>query len=245
MALRHYLSVILLLFVSGLASTVLAAEAYKLTLENVEQTVERELEALGAGEKVKILLIGDRSPIAFSHPTPISAALSGLHYDAESKRWEAELMVAAEEGIIAQRSISGRYETLEQIPVLTRRLYENDVIGPGDIELLPFSETRLRKDVIRDVNAMLNHSPRRMISPARPIRTSELRTPIMIEEGKRVQMFYQTPHMVVRTIGEALEKGSFKEMIRVKNLESGIVVQALVESDGEVSVTRPRQMATR
>jgi flagella basal body P-ring formation protein FlgA len=130
-----------------------------------------------------------------------------------------------------------------QIPVLERQVRSGEVITADDIALSTFSGKNLRKNTITDNKELIGKSPRRMISQGRPVRQDEIGNPAVLLKGAHVTMLFKTRNLEITTLGEALENGAKGDVIRVKNLASKQIIDAVVEAPGRVRVASPETSA--
>jgi flagella basal body P-ring formation protein FlgA len=128
------------------------------------------------------------------------------------------------------------------VPTVTRQLQRGDVIEASDLSTKRLPERVLRKDTVTEASMLIGQSPQRVISPDRPIRTSEIASPRLIKKGDAVEMTYTTPYMSIRTQGQALEDGSAGSLIRVKNAKSERAVSARVVGAGHVELNSEAQI---
>ena len=134
------------------------------------------------------------------------------------------------------RPVSGTYMSTINVPVVTRQLSHSDVIEEKDLTTKAFPERLLRKDTITDAKQLIGQSPRNMITPDRPIRTTEVSSPVLIKKGTPVQLTFTNPYMSLKTTGTALQDGARGDMIRVKNDKSEKAVSGRVTGAGTVEV---------
>ncbi len=211
--------------------------SFRITTTDVEAKVAEELAQLGAGEKVDTMLIGHNNNVVYRSGKPVSFEIAALDYEATSSRWQADVNVMYGDALIESIAVSGRYDELIEVPVLVSRLHASDVIEEADIDWVEFPLDRLRKDTITDPSRLYGKAPRRTISPNRPIRSAEVTTPRVMERGDLVQMEYHTPYMTIRTMGEVLDEAGKGELVRVRNTDSHVIVQAEVISANEVRIS--------
>ncbi len=236
---------ILSLVIWCLASASVMAQSpsgYRITTKDIEDSVKDYLIEEGAGEAVEVELTGKLPSILFSYDKPVAIYIDEIDYDARARRWHGEFSFYHKDSMLHHMSMAGRYDELVTVPVLVDRLHSKDTISEHDIEWVAFTEKRLREDTVMSAEELVGKSPRRVISPGRPIRVSELQAPIVLYRGDLVQMVYNVHNMDIRTMGEAQEDGAIGRLIRVKNLDSGVIVQAVVTGPNRVEVSKAGQI---
>lgn len=167
---------------------------------------------------------------------PIRVAIHALQVNADAKLWQAQAYILNAQGTETVKPIAGRFDTTLQVPVLIRQLRAGDVIAANDLEMRTLPERQLRKDTVTDMSTLIGQSPRRIVSPGRPLRIAEISAPTVIKKGQMVEMRYTTPYMSIRATGEALEDGAQGSMIRLKNTKSQKAVSGRVASNGLVEL---------
>tara|TARA_B100001123_G_scaffold400944_1_gene487190 strand:- start:134 stop:901 length:768 start_codon:yes stop_codon:yes gene_type:complete len=220
-----------------------AEETYHLQLADVKQLITEQLIDKGAGEQIELDVSGRTQPVLFRSSKPLEAALDMVDFDARSMTWNANMSLYDGDKVAKVLELSGRYAPQIEIPVLKRRLHSSEMIAEDDIEWVGYPEHRLRKDTVLDAKTLIGKSPRRVISEHRPIRADDIEEPKVVDKGDLVRVAYQTPYMEIRTVGEALEEAALGQRIRIRNSESGIVIQAVVTGTGSAEVKELLQIS--
>jgi flagellar basal body P-ring formation protein FlgA len=228
-----------------LAVRVQAAPAttyFHVSAKDVGNAVSDALAKRGAADKVQANLLATQ-PILYSANEPLTVAIQALTFDDASKKWQANMHIIAKGKTVSVTPISGRYEAVVSIPVLTRQANRTDVISENDIVMKDMVERRLRKDTVTSADMLIGKSPLRSISADRPIRTSEVSLPILVQKGQALEVSYSTPYMTLRTMGQALEDGTKGSLIRVKNSDSQKALSARVIDSNRVEANMQSQLA--
>lgn len=222
-----------------------SAPFYRITRKDAEAEIATTLAKAGAGEHIQASLIGDVGEVLYQSDKPILLDVANLDYDARSYKWSASLRFIVGNKPVHGIPTAGRYEELVEVPVLNKTISAGDVIAEEDIAYQTMPNRRIRKDTVQDATLLIGKAPRRMISQDRPIRESEIQTPYIVKKGARVQMHYAGENMKISTIGEALEDGAKDQPIRIKNMDSGLTVQATVTGPNEVRVEEMAQVSDK
>jgi flagella basal body P-ring formation protein FlgA len=222
----------------------MASDAGTFSGRDASTTVSQALMKAGAGDNVKASIYGagDETIIATASG-PISADVDNVDIDKQHSRWSAELLLSANGKNLAPVKLSGRYDTMTQLPMLKRRVQSNEVISADDIEWMAWPATHLRKSTVIDPKDLIGKSPRRIISQDRPIREDEIANPALIAKGMQVTLVYKTPTLEIKTLGEALDSGAKGEVIRVRNIASKSIIEGTIEAGDSVRVTSPDETA--
>lgn len=73
---------------------------------------------------------------------------------------------------------------------------------------------------------------RRTLLPGRVIPVSALREAYVIERGKKVALVFSNNKMIITAQGVALQNGGLGEVIKARNLDSGIIVSGIIMQNG-------------
>ena len=216
---------------------------YNLSLEELELEVSALLEQQGAADKVHANFMNHRDIAIWHHSTPLQFLFENMRYSNRNGQWNAMLHISSEGKSLRTLNVTGRFEPLIEVPVLSRRLGNNDVIEADDIIWVNVPESRLRKDTVLVEDELLGQSPRRSVPENRPISASELVAPRMVKKNAMVPITYRTEYMHIRAMGITLEDGAKGDIIRVRNADSNAVIRAAVTESGHLEIITPQQFA--
>lgn len=120
------------------------------------------------------------------------------------------------------------------VPVPTTTIY------PGDMIRDPMLVDR--RDVVEAAEAFLESRAqivgkvaRRTLLPGRPIPVNGVTEPILVKMGGTVRIQFIEDGISISTVGTSLQPGSAGEVVRVRNMETGLVVSGTVQMDGTVA----------
>lgn len=86
---------------------------------------------------------------------------------------------------------------------------------------------------LRDVEGMVST---RTLLPGRTIQISTLRAPFAVKRGSSVRLTFAIGNMMISATGTPLENAAIGDVIRVRNIDSGVIVTGTVMGDGTVQV---------
>ncbi len=133
--------------------------------------------------------------------------------------------------------ISGRIQSLVEVPTLVRAVNPGETILDDDIEMAEATESDVRGRVILQRADLIGTTPRNgPILPGKLIRFADVQKPLLIERGSSVKMTFKSGTLSIAGTGQALQNGSMGEVVRIMNTESRKVVQGLVTGPGKVEV---------
>ncbi|HEU5047724.1 MAG TPA: flagellar basal body P-ring formation chaperone FlgA [Rickettsiales bacterium] len=207
---------------------------------NASQLIAEALSKAGAGNDVHVRINEVREDgIVANASSPITGEVDNLSFDDKSTVWRAVLLLKTGDKNLAPVVLTGNYDVIKQIPVLTHTVRADEVISADDIRYEKQSDRFMRNDIITDTKMLIGKSPRHAISQNRPIRQDEIENAALMHKGARVTMLYRSGNLEIRTIGQALDNGAKGDIVRVKNLSSKSVIDATVETSDLVRVSPP------
>ncbi len=219
------------------------APFFTVSRADVEKAAAEQIKRQVADNKsIRAVMDPGLAPILHAADHPLKITLQAMQIDTAAHRWQGQAFIVGNKATESVRAVSGRYDTLISVPVLTRQFNHGDVIEASDIVMREIPERQLRKDTITNASSILGKSPLRMISADRPMRGNEIAEPVLIKKGDAVEMTFTAPSVHIRDQGEALEDGAKGALIRVKNMKTGRAVTARVEAKGHVEANPEKTM---
>lgn len=91
--------------------------------------------------------------------------------------------------------------------------------------------------VVETKGALIGKVARRTLLPDRPIPTIAVDAPKVVTINASVKIVFDEGGMVIIAYGSALQAGSVGDLIRVRNQDSGLVVNGRVQPDGSIRVS--------
>jgi len=210
---------------------------FNISYEDAESAISKALsEKAEAGKIVSAIISGKKSTPLFSYNKPINVEVRGLRADSSKNSWSANLIILSEDAVVSAMPLSGRYALMVEVPTLKNAIKNGDLISDADIEIKQFAIERVHGDNIKDSADLIGKTAIRTISPARPIRTSEISFPALVKKNAIVQMRYKTGNIEITTTGQALADGAKGDVIEVKNTTSKKSTRAVVFDEHTVDV---------
>lgn len=227
---------------AGLAAPVSAESYFQITKQDVANAVAQAMQEKGVREHVTATPDAALPAVLYGANHPLKLTLHALQVDTQAQRWQAQAYILNGNRTELVKPVSGRFEAMLSVPVLSRQLHSGDVIEARDLQMRTMPERLLRKDTITEQAQLIGQSPLRSISAGRPIRAAEVSAPKVVLKGDLVEMKYTTPHMTIRTSGQALEDGAPGQLVRIKNIKSEKAISARVIAAGVVEVNNERRL---
>lgn len=165
-----------------------------------------------------------------------TVAVEDVAYDPRTRRFIAIVAAPADDPAARRIRVTGRVHRVIDVPVLTRRVLAGEVIRERDVKWIAMRGDRLQRDTIQDPGALIGKSPRRGLRAGVPVRVSDVRLPVLVPRRSLVTITYRVRSMTLTARGRALEDGGAGDTVRVANIQSNTVVQAVVTGVNRVSV---------
>lgn len=181
--------------------------------------------------------------IFLPHDMPATLNARAVSYDPRSGRFSVQIVAPDDRPGAVRTTVAGQAYTLVKMPVLKRRMKRNDVIRKRDLGWKMVRAKYIRRGAIRDAEALIGFSPRRLITANRTIRANDVQIPVLVARGKRVTILLKTAAMRITTAGKALQSGAKGDVVRVRNLNSGNIIEAVVVGDRKVAVVTNGNLA--
>lgn len=204
--------------------------------DEIESYIRDALAPSGVETNAQVELSNHMFRIYIPEGTNARIGIEDAVFDPRSRRFTA-MVVAAVEGSGTQRfRVAGRVYGVSEVPVVTRRILPGEIIKNSDIDILSVRSDHLQRNAIVDVAQLVGKSPKRTLRPGRPITARDVREPVLVPKRGLVTIYYQRPRMTLTAKGRAMEDGAEGEVIRIANVQSNTVIEAVVIGPYKVAV---------
>ncbi len=116
--------------------------------------------------------------------------------------------------------------------VATRELRRGETIGEGDVALEERNALAAGAPPLTQVADVAGHSARRNIAANTVLSASLIELPVLVRRGDRLGVSARSGGITVQINGEALGTARLGERVRVRNLQSGRSIDAVVTGNG-------------
>ena len=172
----------------------------------------------------------------FPTGAPPVLAFSGTTYDAASGRFTTLLQATSDGMPAVQVRLSGRVQSMVELPVPRRALLPGDVIGAGDLQWVRMRTGLVRGEPVRQPVQALGQAVRRAVAAGQPLLVTDIGRPIVVFKGSPLVLQLDGPGLQVTAQGVATEAGGVGERIHVVNPYSRAVLEAEVTAPGRARV---------
>ena len=126
----------------------------------------------------------------------------------------------------------------DMVLIPTRTIYPGETVTADLLEQVPLRrQLRNPGGVERDLRALDGKVARRTLLPGRMIPTGSVRDAWIVEPGKPVRVLYVQDGLEIALSAVALQAGAAGDMVRLRNVDSGVTFAGIVMADGTVRVS--------
>jgi flagella basal body P-ring formation protein FlgA len=176
------------------------------------------------------------APLPNRAATPVHIAVTELHFDPRTGRYEAQLLARLATGESSAIASVGRVQELVEVPVLARAVQAGETILPQDLVLRRLPADTLRGNFLQSAEDLAGLQAARPLMAGRILRTGDLVVPLLIRRGEQVTMTFSLGALQLIGVGVALDHGRRGETIQVQNPTSGEIRRAMVVGQRRVVV---------
>ncbi len=203
------------------------------TADNWEEQMRKSLIAKGAGEKIAIDGVRYGRMVREAKLDAASWQVQDVVFDAKTSRFSGKLVAQSQPAI----TFRGRYGAMQMVPVFTKRMEKGMLVSEADVVMKPILAMRARnKTTVQKPEELIGKTLKRAIASNQPVRSHDLMEQLAVLANSEVEMNYSGKGIAVSDRGIAMEKGTVGDVIRIKNIKSGVVLRARVDAPNRVSV---------
>ncbi|AYC99653.1 flagellar basal body P-ring formation chaperone FlgA [Neorhizobium sp. NCHU2750] len=122
--------------------------------------------------------------------------------------------------------------------VPTSTIFPGDTISAGQVTEVEVTNPNLAGGYSSDLSQVVGKVSKRTLVPGRTIPVASLRDPFTVERGKSVRILFNVGGLTISASGSSMQDAMTGESIKVRNVESGVIVTGTVRPDGNVEVAQ-------
>lgn len=92
---------------------------------------------------------------------------------------------------------------------------------------------------VEDAGQVIGKSARRMLLPGNPIPYNAVSEPEIVKRGVAARVVFEADGLIITALATPLQSAGAGEYIRVRNVDSGLIVSGIVQPDGSIRVGTP------
>ena len=144
----------------------------------------------------------------------------------------AAVLVVATASMAAGEVLAG-----VDLPVPRQTIHPGDEITPGLLVVRRFPDATVQRFAVvvsrGDVEGM---EARRTLLPGQPIPLTAVAAPEIVKRGQPARLVFHDGGLIIVAQVEAIQSGGTGDVIKVRNLDSGVTVIGTVQSDGSILI---------
>jgi flagellar basal body P-ring formation protein FlgA len=123
------------------------------------------------------------------------------------------------------------------LPVPSVTIYPGDIIKREWIVDRDFGTGGpMRGAAIDSRSALVGKISRHTLLPGLPISINSVGEPRLIADGQKVRVIFEQDGLIIESYASALQAGGAGDVISIRNLDSGVTISGIVQTDGTVRV---------
>ncbi|PTW60149.1 flagella basal body P-ring formation protein FlgA [Breoghania corrubedonensis] len=123
------------------------------------------------------------------------------------------------------------------LPVPRATIHPGDAIEPSMIVERRFPDATIQRfAVVVNRADLAGMEARRTLLPGQPIPLNAVAVPELVKRGQPTRLVFHDGGLIIVAQVEAVQSGAVGDVIKVRNLDSGLTVFGTVQSDGTVLI---------
>lgn len=143
-------------------------------------------------------------------------------------------VAAAAAAILAGAVQAAQAQGLAVVP--TQTIYPGETLSAAQLEEVAVTNPNIAGGYARSISEVEGMVSKRTLLPGRTIPVSGLRPPYAINRGANIRLTFTIGSMTISASGTPLTDAAVGDVIKVRNLVSGVIVTGTVLADGTVQV---------
>ena len=126
------------------------------------------------------------------------------------------------------------------LPVPRTTIYPGDVISADQLMDRAFiAHTVTRSSIFEHRDALIGKVARRTLLPGQPVPVNAIRDAYLVSQGKASMVVFEGSGLSITMHAIALDNGVAGDTVKLRNPDSGVIIQGIVERDGTVRLGAP------
>ena len=220
----------------GSESSSIQRAALKIEGKDIDQVVLKHIHEAKKNEDLKPRILVKTRDIFLPRGQVSYVITSKGKYKKEGgyRNYEVEFSI---DGKAIRIVVVRTYQKLyKEVFIARDTIRRNQIIEESDLLKIRKNVDRMPREYVTDKNLLIGKISKRIINASEPINGNTVFTPPLVKTGDPLQIVFETPFLRLSAPGISMAKGGKGERIPVKNLDSNIVVFAIVKTRNIVLV---------
>ncbi|MGE6781099.1 flagellar basal body P-ring formation chaperone FlgA [Ensifer adhaerens] len=118
----------------------------------------------------------------------------------------------------------------------TQTIYPGETVDASRVEVVDVTNPDLADGYVRTLSEIDGKVTKRTLLPGRVILVSALREQYAVERGSTVRLVFSNGGLTISAAGSPLQDAAVGELIRARNIDTGVIVSGTVMADGTIHV---------
>ena len=223
----------------GISEVVVTRTSRTIPAKDIEDRIAQALSAqyaLGPRQDIAVNFDRELRSIQLEPSAKGEARVAYLNFDARSGRFDVTLDVPTSATGRGNLRLTGRAMATVQVMTLARAVERGEVVKAADLQIERRPRAELAGDVIADRDQVIGLAARNALPAGRPLRSTDLMRPGVIQRNDTVTLIYEVPGIVLTVRGKAADSGAEGDIISVLNEQSKRTVHGVIIGPGRVLV---------
>ncbi|MDW9571030.1 flagellar basal body P-ring formation protein FlgA [Sinorhizobium meliloti] len=115
-------------------------------------------------------------------------------------------------------------------------IYPGEKLDASMLEVVDVTNPDLRDGYVRSIDEVDGMVTKRTLLPGRVILASALREQYAVERGSTARLVFNTGGLTITAAGSPLQDAAVGDLIRVRNVDTGVIVSGTVMADSTIHV---------
>ena len=220
----------------GSKSSIIQRAALKVSGKDIEKVVLMHIRETNSNKDLKPRLLAKTKDIYLPRGQVSYVINSSGKNKKEGgyRNYEVEFRV---NGIFVRKVFVRTYLKLyKEVFVARDTIRRNQIIEESDLLKMRKNVDRMQRKYLTDKNQIIGKISTRTLGPSEVFSPNSIVNPALVNSGDRLQIVFETPFLRLSAPGISLAKGREGDRIPVKNVDSKIVVFAIVKTRNIVLV---------
>lgn len=222
---------------SRLDEAIVTREAYQMDAGVVTDAIRNAIfQETGEDDLIEIQLSGRLPDILLPIEADMTIALNDFRLTSGGSRFTASFTAPASGEVHSAGRITGKIYRLVEVAMPARRLKAGDIIREDDLEIITLQSRKVTRKALVHPEDLIGKQIKRTLVPGRPVLPASVQEPVLVKKKSLVTVKLRSFGMQLTAQATALTDGTHKEVIQVKNTQSGQVLEAVVTGPNIVEV---------